>query len=125
MAMFTQSEANAILTSTINGTALPVTSSYLTPTSTQGTATAAGTELTAGSGRQVWALSTPVTGGGSSNNATINFTNMTAGTVVGVDSYSAVTAGTRKHFGALTASRTVAAGDTLSIAAGALTATLV
>lgn len=125
MAMFTQTEANAVLASTINGSAYTPTASYLTPTTTQGTATAAGTELSSSSGRQGWTLTTPITSGAAANSATITWTNMSAGTVVGVDSYSAATAGTRKHFGALTTSRTVASGDNLQISAGALTVSLV
>lgn len=125
MAMFTQSEANAVLAATINGSAYTTSSSYLTPTTSQGSATAAGTELSSSSGRQLWTLTTPITGGAAANAATITWTNMSAGTVVAVDSYSAATAGTRKHYGALTTSRTVASGDQLQIAAGALTVSLV
>ena len=124
MPMFTQYEANRLLAATITGTAYTPSTSFLTPTTTQGTATAAGTELGSGSGRQSWALGTPNAGAGS-NVGAVNFTNMSAGTVVGVDSYDAATGGNRKHFGAFSTARTVAAGDTLAIAAGALTASLV
>lgn len=89
-----------------------------------GSATAAGTEVVGGSyARQTVVFSAPVAGA-TSNNATINFTSMPATTVTGIDIYDSAGSPVRRAFGALAASKTTSAGDTLSFAAGAIQASL-
>lgn len=89
-----------------------------------GSATAAGTEVTGGSyARQTVVFSTP-SAGATSNNATINFTSMPATTVTGIDIYDSAGSPVRRAFGALAASKTTSAGDTLSFASGAIQASL-
>ena len=83
-----------------------------------------GTEVTGGSySRQTIAFSA-ASGGSSSNSATINFTGMPACTVVGVEIYDSAGTPKRLWYGSLTASKTVASGDTLQFGAGNITLSL-
>ena len=85
-----------------------------------GSDTAAGTEVTGGSyARQNLAVAAAV-GGATSNSADLVFTGMPAATVVGVEIWDSAGTPVRLWYGALTASRTVAAGDELRLVAGAL-----
>lgn len=93
-----------------------------------GTSTANGTELatgggyTAGTGQPVtFAASTAATPSSSANSATVAYTNMPAATITGIELWNSTV---RQEFGALTASKTTAAGDTLSFASGAIASTL-
>lgn len=85
-----------------------------------GSATAAGTAVTGGS----YAAQTVTFGAASaasaSNSAVLNFTGMPAATVVGVEVWSVGGTPRRIWWGALSASKTVNAGDTFQIAAAAL-----
>lgn len=108
------------------------TASYTAPTGAMklalvtatGSASAAGTEVAGGS----YARQTLVMGSASaaacSNTSTISFTAMPAATVTGVDIYDSNGSPRRAWWGALTASKTVGAGDTLSFASSAITASL-
>lgn len=83
-----------------------------------------GTEVTGGSySRQTIAFGA-ASGGSSSNSATINFTGMPACTVVGVEIYDSAGTPKRLWYGSLTASKTVASGDTLQFGAGNITLSL-
>lgn len=83
-----------------------------------------GTEVTGGSySRQTIAFNA-ASGGSSSNSATINFTGMPACTVVGVEIYDSAGTPKRLWYGSLSASKTVASGDTLQFGAGNITLTL-
>lgn len=86
-----------------------------------GSDTAAGTEVTGGGyARQSLSVGASVSGA-TSNSADLVFTNMPAATVVGVEVWDSAGTPVRLWYGALTASRTVAAGDELRLVAGALT----
>lgn len=94
-----------------------------------GTSTAGGTELatgggyTAGTGQAItFSSATAATPSVSANNASISFTNMPAATIVGIEIKNS--GSVRLEFGALTASKTTASGDTLSFAASAITSAL-
>lgn len=95
-----------------------------------GSATSAGTELstsggyTAGTGVSLSGLMTTASAGSSSNNAAVNFTNMPAATIVGVEIWDSAGTPIRKWFGALTASKTTNSGDTLSFATSSLTVSI-
>lgn len=118
MAGMTQARAAAVLDSEIGSSP---TVALLTTT---GTATAAGTEVTGGSySRQTatMASATTATPSVKANSAAVNYTNMPAVTVTGVDVYNGAT---RCFWGGLTTSRTTLAGDTLTFAISALSATL-
>lgn len=85
-----------------------------------GTDTAAGTEVTGGSyARQNLAVGAAVAGA-TSNSADLVFTGMPAATVVGVEIWDSAGTPVRLWYGPLADSRTVAAGDELRLAAGAV-----
>lgn len=85
-----------------------------------GTDTAAGTEVVGGSyARQTLTMAAAVNGT-TSNSADLVFAGMPAATVVGVEVYDSAGSPVRLWYGALTASRTVAAGDELRLTAGSL-----
>lgn len=123
----TQTEANALANASMGGTAFtaPTTPMKVALTTTVGTATAAGTEVTGGSyARQTLAI-TPASGSTpGSNSGALTYSNMPAiGSpgVQGVDVYDSTGTPRRIWTGALTAAKTTNAGDTFTIAAGALT----
>ena len=92
--------------------------------STQGSATANGTEVTGGSyARQNLGAGTPAAGS-ASNSGTVTFTNMPAVTTVAVELWDSAATKVRVSQGALSANKTTAAGDTLSFSGGAITQTL-
>jgi hypothetical protein len=96
-----------------------------------GSGTAAGTELatsggyTSGTGAPsvTFAAASTSTGAAASNSA-VTVTNMPAATIVGIELWDSAGTPVRKWWGPLTASKTTVSGDTFSIAAGSLTATL-
>lgn len=102
----------------------PIRCRFLTA---NGTATANGTEVATGGGYTAGAGAPSVTWGAASagsaaNTAAITVTNWPrAETVVGLELWNSNTTPFREEFGALTASKAMQAGDTLSIAIGALT----
>jgi hypothetical protein len=106
--------------------------SYTAPTgamklalvSTNGTNTSAGTEISGGSyARQTITMGSASAGANASSGA-INFTNMPAVTTTGVDVFDSNGTPRRAWWGALTASKTTASGDTLSFASGAITSSI-
>lgn len=119
-------EANRLLDASFGTAAYtaPTTPMKLALATTSSTASAAGTEVTGGSyARQTIALGS-ASAGSASNTGAITYTNMPAATSVSVDVYDSNGTPRRGWFGALTASKTTAAGDTLSFAVGAITVTL-
>lgn len=91
-----------------------------------GNDTTAGTEVVTGGGYTSGTGAPSVTFGAASARSSSNSTAVTvtnwprAETVVGVDLYDSAGTPKRVEYGALTTSRTMAAGDTFSIAIGAL-----
>jgi hypothetical protein len=107
--------------------------SYTAPTSpmkmalltANGSNTAAGTEVVGGSyARQTITMGAAASGSNANTNA-IAYTVMPAVTVTGIDVYDSNGSPRRAWQGALTASKTVGAGDTLSFAIGAVTSSLI
>lgn len=89
-----------------------------------GSDSAAGTEVTGGSyARQTIAFNAAASGS-IANSATINFTGMPACTVVGIEIYDNAGSPKRLAYGALTANKTVASGDTIQFGAGNITLSL-
>lgn len=83
-----------------------------------------GTEVSGGSyARQTIAFDA-ASSGSISNNAVINFTGMPAATVVGIEIYDSAGSPKRLAYGALTANKTTASGDTLQFAIGSITLSL-
>lgn len=98
---------------------------------TNGTSTTNGTELATGGGYTAGTGAPGVTFAGTAvvapnaqagSNVAVSVTNMPTATIVGVELWDSAVTPVRKWWGALTASKTVAAGDTFSIPAGSLTA---
>jgi hypothetical protein len=126
MANLVTVEANALLAASSGQTA------YVAPTapvkvalvSTTGTAAAAGTEISGGGYVRTTITFAAAAGGSISSNAAVTFTNMPAVTVTGVDEWDSAGTPVRRWFGNLSASKTVNAGDTFSIASGSYTKTL-
>lgn len=119
-------EANRLLDASLG------TASYTAPTgamklalaTSTGTNSAAGTEVSGGSyARQTIAFSS-ASSGSAANSGTITFTAMPSATVTGVDIYDSNGTPRRAWVGALSASKTVGSGDSLSFAASAITITL-
>jgi len=93
-----------------------------------GSGTANGTELGTGGSYTAVTGITPAafsaastTTGGTSNTGVLSQTNMPAGTIVGIEIWDSAGTPIRHWYGALTASKTTALGDTLSFAAAAVT----
>lgn len=105
----------------------PTTPMKLALTTTTGTASSAGTEVTGGSyARQDLSTALPAnsTNGSITSNAAVSFTSMPAATVTACEVYDSAGTPRRAWFGALTASKTTSAGDTLTFASGAITLAL-
>lgn len=89
-----------------------------------GTNVAAGTEVVGGSyARQTVTFGT-ASGGSATNSNTISFTGMPTATVTGIGIYDSAGSPRRVWVGALTASKSVTSGDTLSFAPASITVTL-
>ena len=84
----------------------------------------AGTEVTGGSYARQTITFDAAASGSISNSASISFTGMPAVTVVGIEIYDSAGSPKRLAYGALTASRTVTAGDTVQFASSAITLSL-
>src|SRR5882724_1823434 len=122
MAALAQAEANDLLKASLAITTYPAPTGNITLalTTTTGTASAAGTEVTGGSyARQTLTGNFgTATNGSVSTNAAINFTNMPAATTTAAEVFDSAGTPKRKWFGALAASKTTGAGDTLSFPSG-------
>jgi hypothetical protein len=116
---------NQLLDALVGTTAYTVTTPIkLALVTANGSDSAAGTEVTGGSyARQTIAFDA-ASSGEIENNAAISFTGMPAVTVVGIEFYDNAGSPKRLAYGALTASRTVTAGDTVQFAIGAITLSL-
>lgn len=126
-----QARANAILSAMHGGSAFSVTGLIRTRLMTAiGSATANGTELatsggyTAGAGAPTIASWAAASAGSQATSAAVTVTNMPAATITAVELWDSAGTPVRIEFGALTASKTTVAGDTLSFAAGAITSAL-
>jgi hypothetical protein len=107
-----------------NSPTAPTTPLKVALVTANGSDTTAGTEVTGGGyARQSLAAAAAVSGA-TSNSTDLIYTNMPAATVVGVEIWDSAGTPVRLWYGALTASRTVAAGDEFRLVAGALTMSL-
>lgn len=89
-----------------------------------GTASAAGTEVTGGSYVRKTLVPAAVSAGASSNSTDLVWSGMPATTVVGVEVWDSAGTPVRWWFGALDAPRSPAAGDEFRLTAGTLDFTL-
>jgi hypothetical protein len=126
MANLVTVEANSLLAASSGQTAYPAVTSpvKVALVTVTGTATSAGTEVTGGSyGRQTITFAA-ASGGSITSNLALTYSTMPACTVTGVDEWDSAGTPVRRWFGNLSASKTVNAGDTFSIASGSYTKTL-
>lgn len=79
-----------------------------------------GTEVSGGSYARQAATFTAASGGATSNDSNLDFTDMPACTVVAIGVFDALTTGNLLVHGTLTANKSLDAGDTLRIATGDL-----
>jgi len=126
MANLVTVEANGLLNATSGQAAYtaPTTPIKVALVTATGTATAAGTEVSGGSYARQTITFAAASAGSISSNVALTYTNMPACTVTGVDEWDSAGTPIRRWFGALSASKTVNAGDTFSIASGSYTKTL-
>ena len=126
MANLTDTSENLML-DWVNGVGTPTrptTPLKVALVTANGTDSAAGTEVTGGSYARQNVTFTAAAAGATSNNAAISYTNMPAVTVVGVEVWDSAATPVRLWHGALTANKTLNAGDTFTIATGDLDLTL-
>ncbi|GAC1529558.1 MAG: hypothetical protein NVS3B1_21360 [Marmoricola sp.] len=122
-----QVNANNLANASMGGTAYasPTAPVKVALTTTVGTATAAGTEVTGGSyARQTLSITAATGATAGSNSAALTYSSMPAIAspgVQGVDVYDSAATPVRLWTGALTTAKTTNAGDTFTIAVGALT----
>jgi hypothetical protein len=116
---------NELLDALVGATSFSVTTPIkLALVTVNGDDASAGTEVTGGSyARQTIAFSA-ATSGSITNSGTISFTGMPSCTVVGIELYDSAGSPKRLAYGALTASRTVTAGDTVQFSASSVTLSL-
>lgn len=121
MAVFDSAEARRLLDATfgVADYVVTVASPTLRLATSAPSDTAAGTQVSGGSyAAQAMAFSA-ASGRSNQNSGTVSFTGMPVATVTHVDIYDGANT-TRKAYGALSASKTTAAGDTLSFAPGSV-----
>ena len=121
MAVFDSAEVRRLLEASCGVTdyAVTVASPTLRLATTAPSDTAAGTQVLGGSYAAQACAFGAASGRSIQNSGTVAFTGMPATTTTHVDIYDGANT-TRKMYGALSASKTTAAGDTLSFAAGSI-----
>lgn len=119
-------EANRLLDASLGVATFtaPTGAIKLSLSTSTGTNSTAGTEVTGGSYARQTITWNAASSGVSTNSNAITFTAMPAATVTGVDIYDSNGTPRRCWVGALTASKTVASGDSLSFAVASVSITL-
>lgn len=119
-------EANRLLDASLGVATFtaPTGSMKLALATSASSASAAGTEVTGGSYARQNITFGSASAGSTSNTGAVTFTNMPAATTTHVDIYDSNGTPRRAWFGALSASKTTALGDTLSFAISSVTITL-
>jgi hypothetical protein len=123
-------EANKLLTSSVTGAAYTAATTPVNlalTTGTVGDGTTAGTEVTGGSYARVTTASGwgTASAGSITNTGTFSFTNMPGPiTITGIELWDSAGTPIRRWFGALTASKTVNSGDTVTFAASSIVISL-
>ncbi|WP_030670646.1 hypothetical protein [Streptomyces rimosus] len=107
-----------------NSTTAPVTPIKVALVTANGDDVTAGTEVTGGSYSRKTVTVAAAASGAVSNSADLVWSGMPACTVVGVEIWDSAGTPVRWAYGALTASRVVAAGDDFKVPAGSLSLTL-
>ena len=126
MGALTIPTANALIDH-VNGVAAltePTTPLKVRLMTANGSAAAAGTEVTGGSYAPQTITMGSASAGSAANTNTLSFTGMPACTVVGIEIWDSNGTPTRRWWGAVSASKTYGAGDTATVAVGAVTVSL-
>lgn len=126
MAALVTVEANALLEASSGKTA------YTNPTgaikvdllTATGSASAAGTSATGGGATKQTITFASASAGSIASNVALTWTAVNAQTFTGVDEWDSAGSPIRRWWGALSASKTANAGDTVTIASGSYTKTL-
>lgn len=123
MASLSNAHGNNVLdaslgTASLTATTTPLKCRLMTA---NGSSSAAGTEVTGGSYASQTVTFAAASGLSAASNLAAIYTSMPACTVVGVELWDSAGTPVRKHWGALTASKTVNSGDTFTVASGSLT----
>lgn len=126
MAAIVAAEANRFLDASFGKATYtaPTTPMKLAVMTANGSASSAGTEVTGGSYARSDLEMNSASSQAITNSGTEAFTNMPAGTVVGVEIYDSAGSPRRQWYGPLTANKTLNAGDTLSFAASSISISL-
>lgn len=119
-------EANRLLDASLGAASYtaPTTPMKLALATVTGTNTTAGTEVVGGSYARQTITFSASSSGSTSNSNVITFTALPAATVTGVDIYDSNGSPRRAWAGALSASKAVGSGDSLSFAATSVTISL-
>ena len=116
---------NQLLDALVGTTAYTVTTPIkLALVTANGSDSSAGTQVTGGSYARQNIAFAAASSGSITNSGVISFTGMPACTVVGIEIYDNAGTPKRLAYGALTASRTVTAGDTVQFSASSVTLSL-
>jgi hypothetical protein len=116
---------NQLLDALVGTSAYSVTTPIkLALVTANGSDSAAGTEVTGGSYARQTVSFGSASSGSITNNASVTFSSMPSCTVVGIEIYDSAGSPKRLAYGALTASRTVTAGDSVEFATSSITLSL-
>ena len=116
---------NQLLDALVGTSAYSVTTPIkLALVTANGSDSAAGTEVTGGSYARQTITFGSASSGSITNNASVTFSGMPSCTVVGIEIYDSAGSPKRLAYGALTASRTVTAGDSVEFATSSITLSL-
>ncbi|EFC86462.1 hypothetical protein [Parafrankia sp. EUN1f] len=126
MGALSGSEANSVLnaTTTVATYTAPVGPLKARLMTANGSASAAGTEVTGGSYTAQTIAFGAASGGVASNSVIVDFANMPLCTVVGVEIWDSAGTPRRLWWGALSASKSVGSGDTFRFQAGSVSVSL-
>ena len=125
-------EANKLVTSSVTGAAYTAATGAinLALTTVVGSASAPGTEVSNSPGPGSYARVATTGGWGTAsggtitNTGTFSFTSMPSCTIVGIELWDSAGTPVQRWFGALTASKVVNVGDTVTFAASSITISL-
>ncbi|WP_433134005.1 phage tail fiber protein [Micromonospora sp. CA-240977] len=111
MPALTQTEANRLLDATLGTSAhtAPTTPIRLALVTANGSATAAGTEVTGGSYLRQTVTMAAASAGGAANSGTVTFSGLSVGTIVGAEIWDSAGSPRRLYYGALSAPKAVGA----------------
>jgi hypothetical protein len=129
MGSIVTAEANAVLDSSVGGTAYtlattPIKMRLIVTGGTASSATVAGTEASGGSYSSQTITFAAASAGSKASNAVVTYAGMPICTVHSIELWDSASTPIRRWWGNLNADKTLGSGDTLSFASGAVTIAL-